>query len=249
MERGLQRRTRRTRKAEARRASSQALAAAAAGARLRSASPANRWSTPTCAATCSRRSARWATRPSSPGAPPFRRARQRSEVARRAAQDHLARNRRAQCHARPSGTASPSSRPSAERGRAATYFELLGAAKDPALAQKALDFALTGKAGTTSAAIIAARGRGRTPTWRSISPSPTGQGRSAGRCLGPRRSYYRRARRDLDRPGDDRQARTAARTVPEDEWRGIDRAIAAIRERLATEPGMAGEVGWLATRV
>ncbi|MBO0749874.1 MAG: M1 family metallopeptidase, partial [Porphyrobacter sp.] len=35
-----------------------------------------------------------------------------------------------------------------------TYYELLGRAKDPALAQKALDFAITGKAGTTSAAII-----------------------------------------------------------------------------------------------
>ena len=38
-------------------------------------------------------------------------------------------------------------------------------------------------------------------------------------------------------------------TVPEDEWRGIDRRIAGIRERLATEPRLAGEIGgWLAAR-
>ena len=38
-------------------------------------------------------------------------------------------------------------------------------------------------------------------------------------------------------------------TVAEDEWRGVDRRIAGIRERLATEPRVAGEVGtWVDAR-
>jgi aminopeptidase N len=122
----------------------------------------------------------------------------RSEVARRTAQDHLARDRRAQRHGGRMGSPRRARRHRAERGRAAGLLTLLGAAKDPALAQKALDFALTGKAGTTSAAIIAAVSAANADLAFDFAIANRA-GRGAGRCLGPP-ALHRRARRDSRDP-------------------------------------------------
>ncbi len=126
------------------------------------------------------------------------------------------------------------------------YLTLLGAAKDPVLAQKALDFALTGEAGTTSAAIIAAVAASNADlafdfaiaNRAKIETLVDSSGR-AGYIAGLAASS-----RDQAMIG---KLEAFRATVPADEWREIDRRIAGIRERLTTEPRLAGEVGeWLA---
>jgi aminopeptidase N len=128
------------------------------------------------------------------------------------------------------------------------YFTLLGAAKDAALAQKALDFALTGEAGTTSAAIIAAVA-GSNPDLAfdfaianraKVEPLVDASGR-AGYIAG-----LAATSRDQAMIG---KLEAFRETVPGDERREVDRRIGGIRERLATEPRVAGETGeWLAAR-
>jgi aminopeptidase N len=128
------------------------------------------------------------------------------------------------------------------------YFTLLGAAKDPALAHKALEFALTGEAGTTSAAIIAAVAASNADlafdfaiaNRTKVEPLVDSSGR-AGYLAG-----LAATSRDPAMIG---KLEAFRATVPEDEWREVDRRIAGIRERLATEPRLAGEIGgWLAAR-
>jgi aminopeptidase N len=128
------------------------------------------------------------------------------------------------------------------------YYALLGAAKDRALANKALTFALTGKAGTSSAAIVAAAARehpdlafdfalGNRAGVEALVDASGRTGYIAGLAA---------ASRDPAMIGKLERFRE---TAPADEWRGIDRRIAGIRERLETEPRLAGEIGeWLAAR-
>ena len=128
------------------------------------------------------------------------------------------------------------------------YFTLLGRAKDPALAQKALDFALTGEAGTSSAAIIAA----------VSAPNPDlafdfalanrarveGLVDSSGRV-----GYLAGLAAASHEPAMIGKLEAFRATVPADEQREVDRRIGGIRERLATDPRLAGEVAdWLAAR-
>jgi aminopeptidase N len=128
------------------------------------------------------------------------------------------------------------------------YFVLLGAAKDPVLAQKALDFALTGEAGTTSAAIIAAVAGSNADLAFDFAVANRAKVETLVDASG-RVGYIAglaATSRDEAMIGKLEALRT---TVPADEWREIDRRIAGIRERLATEPRVAGEVGgWLAAR-
>jgi aminopeptidase N len=128
------------------------------------------------------------------------------------------------------------------------YYALLGAAKDPALAQKALDFALTGKAGTTSAAIIAAVSAPNPDlafdfalaNREKVDPLVDASGR-AGYIAG-----LAAASREQAMIG---KLEAFRGTVPADEQREVDRRIAGIRERLSTEPRLADEIGeWLAAR-
>jgi len=129
-----------------------------------------------------------------------------------------------------------------------TYYALLGAVRDPALAQRALDFALTGEAGTTSANIIAAvagehadlafdfalANRAKV---EALVDSSGATGYVAGLSA---------ASRDPAMIGKLERFRDAS---PPDERRGIERRIAQIRDRLATEPRLAREIGdWLAAR-
>jgi hypothetical protein len=129
-----------------------------------------------------------------------------------------------------------------------SYFGLLGGVKDKALAQKALDFALTGEAGTSSAAIIAGAAvehadltfdfalanRAKVET---LVDSSGLTGWIAGLAA---------ASRDPAMIGKLERFRDAS---PADERRGIERRIAQIRQRLESEPRLAREIGdWLAAR-
>ena len=126
------------------------------------------------------------------------------------------------------------------------YFTLLGVARDEALAKQALDFALTGAAGTTSANIIAAVS-GEHPDLafdfalanRAKVESMVDAAALTGWIAG-----LAAASRDPAMIGKLERLRDAS---PADQRRGIDRRIAQIRNRLASEPRLAAEIGeWLA---
>ena len=97
-------------------------------------------------------------------------------------------------------------RPSTIRWSAHSSTGCSAAAHDPALAQRALDLALTDEPGpTTSPNIIAAvAARASRPRLR-FRPRPQGASGVAGRCL-VALALPARPRRRLVRPGDDRQA-------------------------------------------
>ena len=128
------------------------------------------------------------------------------------------------------------------------YYALLGGVKDAALARRALDFAVTGEAGTASAQIIGAvaaehpdlafdfalANRGR------VDPLVDASGRT-GYIAG-----LAAQSRDPAMIGKLERFRDAS---PADERRGIERRIAQIRQRLESEPRLAREIGeWLAAR-
>ena len=129
-----------------------------------------------------------------------------------------------------------------------SYYTLLGGAKDPVLARKALDFAVTGEAGTSSASIIAAVA-GEHPDLAFDFALANRAGIDALVDASGRAGYIAglaAASRDpamigkLERFRDD---------SPADERRGIERRIAQIRQRLESEPRLAREIGeWLAGR-
>jgi aminopeptidase N len=128
------------------------------------------------------------------------------------------------------------------------YFTLLGAAKDPALAQKALDFALTGEAGTTSAGIIEAVSASNADLAFDFALAHRAEVEALVDSSG-RAGYIAGLAATSRDPAMIGKLEAFRATVAEDEWRGIDRRIAGIRERLASEPRVAGEVGsWIAAR-
>ncbi len=128
------------------------------------------------------------------------------------------------------------------------YYTLLGAAKDPALAQKALDFALTGEAGTTSAAIIEAVSASNADLAFDFALANRAKVEALVDSSG-RAGYIAGLAATSRDPAMIGKLEAFRATVAEDEWRGIDRRIAGIRERLASEPRVAGEVGtWVAAR-
>src|SRR5690606_40761940 len=128
------------------------------------------------------------------------------------------------------------------------YFALLGAPKDAALAERALAFALTGEAGTSSAAIITAVSREHPELAFDFALA----NRAAVEALvdaSGRTGYIASlatASRDPEMIG---KLEQFAESVPTDQRRSVERSIAAIRERLDTEPRLAREVDeWLAAR-
>jgi aminopeptidase N len=119
----------------------------------------------------------------------------------------------------------------------ATYYELLGAAKDPALARKALDFALTGKAGTTSAAIITSVS-GQNP---ELAYDFTIAHRAQVEALvddSGKSSFYRRLVGNSVDPAMIGKLEQLRATLPADQQKPIDQAIAALKERLEAYPRM-----------
>ena len=130
----------------------------------------------------------------------------------------------------------------------AAYFELLGGAKDNALAQKALDFALTGESGTSSAQIMG----GVAAEHADLAFDFALANRAGVEALVESFSRYSfvaglaSASRDPAMIGKLERFRDAS---PEDERREVERRIAQVRNRLATEPRLSREVGeWLVQR-
>jgi len=127
-----------------------------------------------------------------------------------------------------------------------TYYRLLGAVKDDALAQRALEFAVTGEAGTASAQIITAVAAEHPDlafdfalaNRAKVDPLVDDSGRT-GYIAG-----LAALSRDPAMIGKLEAFRDAS---PADERRDIERRIAQIREGLESEPRLAGEIGeWLA---
>jgi aminopeptidase N len=126
-----------------------------------------------------------------------------------------------------------------------SYFPLLGSAKDAALAQRALDFALSGEAGTASAQIIAAVAAEHPDL--AFDFALTNRAKVEALVDGSGLTGYiaglAAASRDPAMIGKLERFRDAS---PADERRGIERRIAQIRQRLDSEPRLAREIGaWL----
>lgn len=126
------------------------------------------------------------------------------------------------------------------------YYRLLGAATDRALAQRALEFALTGKAGTTSAAIIAAVS-GENP---DLAYEFALAHRAAIEGLldsgGGKASFIAGLGAGSHDPKMVGKLEAFLATVPEDEKRPIEARIAALRQKLDSEPRMAKQLtAWL----
>jgi aminopeptidase N len=117
----------------------------------------------------------------------------------------------------------------------ATYYELLGAAQDRALAQKALDFALTGKAGTTSAAIITSVARANPDLAYDFTIAHRQQAEALVDDSGRARFYQRLVGTSVD-PAMVGKLDKLGSALPEDQRTPIDQARASLRDRLETYP-------------
>jgi aminopeptidase N len=128
------------------------------------------------------------------------------------------------------------------------YYELLGAAKDRALAQKAFDFALTGKAGTTSAAIITSVASANPGLAYDFTMAHRKQVESLIDDSG-HSSFYRRLVGNSVDPAMVGKLETLRASLPADQQRPIDQAIASLRERLESYPRTRTALhDWLAAR-
>src|SRR5690606_562824 len=129
-----------------------------------------------------------------------------------------------------------------------SYYVLLGRVDDPALARKALEFALKGTAGTSSSAIIAEVAKDHADlafdfalaNRAKVEPLVDASAR-VGYIAG-----LAATSRDPATIGKLEQLRDSS---PEDERRGIERRIVQIRDWLETEPRLGREIGaWLEAR-
>lgn len=116
-----------------------------------------------------------------------------------------------------------------------TYYELLGAAQDRALAQKALDFALTGKAGTTSAAIITSVARANPELAYDFTVAHRQQAETLVDDSGKARFYQRLVGTSVD-PAMVGKLEQLRGGLPEDQRTPIDQALASLKDRLETYP-------------
>jgi aminopeptidase N len=117
----------------------------------------------------------------------------------------------------------------------AMYYELLGSAHDRALAQKALDFALTGKAGTTSAAIITSVARANPDLAYDFTVAHRQQAEALVDDSGKARFYQRLVGTSVD-PAMAGKLETLRAGLPEDQRTPIDQALASHKDRLETYP-------------
>jgi aminopeptidase N len=130
----------------------------------------------------------------------------------------------------------------------ATYQELLGAARDRTLAQMALDYALTGKAGTTSSSIVTKVAEGNPELAYDFTIAHRAKVESLVDDSG-RSTFYRRLVGASVDPAMIGKLETLRATLPADQQRPIDQAIAALRERLESYPRLRNDLhAWLAAR-
>jgi len=117
----------------------------------------------------------------------------------------------------------------------AAYYELLGAAQDRTLAQKTLDFALTGKAGTTSAAIITSVAAANPDLAFDFTVAHQKQAEALVDDSGKARFYQRLVGNSVD-PAMVGKLETLRAALPEDQRAPIDQALASLKDRLETYP-------------
>jgi len=130
----------------------------------------------------------------------------------------------------------------------ANYYELLGAAKNRALAQKALDFAITGKAGTTSAAIITSAAQANPDLAYDFTVAHRQQAEALVDDSGKSAFYRRLVGTSVD-PAMSGKLEQLRATLPEDQRNPIDQALAALKDRLETYPKLRTALhDWLAAR-
>jgi aminopeptidase N len=131
-------------------------------------------------------------------------------------------------------------------GERSTYYELLGAARDKALAQKALDFAVTGKAGTTSAAIITSVAGANPDLAYDFTMAHRAEVDKLVDDSG-RSSFYRRLVGNSSDPAMLGKLEQLRASLPKDQQRPIDQAIASLKDRLERSPMMRAALhDWLA---
>jgi aminopeptidase N len=130
----------------------------------------------------------------------------------------------------------------------ASYYELLGAARDRALAQKALEFALTGKAGTTSAAIITSTAQANPDLAYDFTIAHRQQAEALVDDSG-KSAFYRRLVGSSVDPAMTGKLEQLRATLPDDQRNPIDQALAALMDRLEAYPKMRAALHeWLAAR-
>jgi aminopeptidase N len=130
-----------------------------------------------------------------------------------------------------------------------TYYELLGQARDKALAQKALDFAITGRAGTTSSAIITSVAEANSDLAYDFTIAHRREVESLVDDSG-RSTFYRRLVGTSVDPAMIGKLEALRATLPADQQKPIDQAIAALKERLESHPRLRSELhDWLAANV
>lgn len=127
-----------------------------------------------------------------------------------------------------------------------TYYTLLGRVTDPAMARRALDFALTGQAGTTSAAIITAVAANHPEmAFDFVLANRTkveGLVDSSGRA-----NFIARLGQASKDAGMIAKLEAFRTTLPQDERRPVDQVLVAMRQTMESEPRLRTELGaWLA---
>ncbi|OYW47278.1 MAG: aminopeptidase [Sphingomonadales bacterium 32-68-7] len=129
-----------------------------------------------------------------------------------------------------------------------TYYELLGSANDVALAQRALDLALTGEAGTTSAAIIARVAQRHSNLAYDFALANRAQVEAMLDASG-RADYIAELAQSATDPGMIDKLEALRRSLPADQARPVERVIGQLRQRFADDPRMRAETAaWLAAR-
>jgi aminopeptidase N len=127
------------------------------------------------------------------------------------------------------------------------YYRLLGATADKVLVQRALDFALTGQAGTASAAIIKAVS-GENPDLAYDFSLANRAGVEALLDSGGREGFIAELAATSRDPAMIAKLEQFAATLAPDRRRPVEQTLAALRQRLESQPRMAQEIQqWLAT--
>jgi aminopeptidase N len=127
-------------------------------------------------------------------------------------------------------------------------YQQLGGVADPALAQRALDLALTGEAGTTSSRIISAVANEHPELAFDFAIANRERVEQLVDNSARARYFANLAQDSRDQAIFERLARLRADT-PEDERRAIDQVVASLRQRFASEPRLRQQIGsWLAGR-
>ncbi|MEO0061784.1 MAG: hypothetical protein RLZZ08_344 [Pseudomonadota bacterium] len=129
-----------------------------------------------------------------------------------------------------------------------TYYQLLGSTMDKALSQRALDLSLTGEAGTTSAAIITEVAENQPELAFDFVMAHRAKVETLVDSSGRARFIARLGAGSKDDAMVKRLESLRA-SLPEDERRPVDQVLGSLRQKMASEPRLRGQLGeWLAKR-